>query len=310
MNITYAKTRASRVAAICLCAVFAAPLLSAGQGRDESRRDAWQRVPDVIAALGVKDGSHVADVGAGDGYFTTRLSKAAGETGAVYAVDISSRQLSRLRARLEREGVGNVQTIEGATDDPRLPEGRLDAALIVNAYHEMTEHQQMLAGIRRALKPEGRLVILEAIAEQRRGASREVQERTHELEARFVQDDLAAAGFRVLRFEEGFTTRPGGHSEWIIVASPTPLSRPVEAPVRAPDPDPDADAWLAPAVRIDLAAARTLFDAGGAIFVDVRGPEMFEDGHVEGARMIDMGGLRDAAPALIASGKRVITYCS
>ena len=308
MNITYAKPRAFRVAAVCLCAVLAASVPSVGQGWDESRRDAWQRVPDVVAALGLKDGSHVADVGAGDGYFTTRLSKAVGDSGAVYAVDISSQQLARLRARLEREGVQNVRTISGATDDPRLPEGRLDAALIVNAYHEMRQHQEMLAAIRRALRPEGRLVILEPISERRRGAARDAQERAHEIEARFVQADLEAAGFRVLRFEEGFTKRPSGDTEWIIVASPAPSTPPIVEP--APAPDPEADAWLAPDVRIDLARARALFDAGTAIFIDVRGSGMFEDGHIEGARMIDMGSLRDAAPALAASGKRIITSCS
>ena len=89
--------------------------------------------------------SWVADVGAGDGFFTSRLSRAVGPTGRVFAVDIDRQALGKLRKRLADERLENVTVIESAPDDPKLPERVLDAALIINAYHEMREHQAILA---------------------------------------------------------------------------------------------------------------------------------------------------------------------
>ena len=136
--------------------------------------------------MGVTTGAVVADVGAGDGFFTTRLSKAVGPSGRVYAVDVSSQALERLKVNVAREGLTNVEPILGAPHDPKLPVGVLDAALIINAYHEMREHQAMLLAIRRALKPSGRLVIVESVVDPQRGAPRESQESRHYLAPHFV----------------------------------------------------------------------------------------------------------------------------
>lgn len=194
---------------------------AAPAGNYEATRESWQRVPDVLAALGIQPGAVVADIGAGDGFFTTRLATAVTASGRVYAVDISQNALNQLKNRVSAQGLTNVETILGATNDPRLPEASLDAALIVNAYHEMREHQAMLAAIRRALKPGGRLVILESVNETLRDASRESQEQQHQLAARFLQQDAADAGYKVARFEPNFTQRHGaGHTEYMIVLTP------------------------------------------------------------------------------------------
>src|SRR6187401_1281277 len=84
-----------------------------GPASGEAGRDAWQRVPDIFAAMGVAEGSVVADIGAGGGYFTARLSKAVGATGRVYAVDVSSSALTGLRQRVGREGLTNVEVVQG-----------------------------------------------------------------------------------------------------------------------------------------------------------------------------------------------------
>ena len=297
---------------LAVLAVAALALASASAAQ-ESRRDSWQRVDEIFSALGALPGARIADVGAGDGFFTTRLSRAVGETGSVFAVDVSPRQLERLRARIEGDAIRNVQVIEGAYDDPRLPEGAIDGALIVNAYHEMTQYQAMLAGIAKALRPGGRLVIVEPISERYRDAPRADQTRRHEIAGRFVLEDLREAGFRVVRYEEEFARRPDGDWDWIIVATPRAAgTTPTAAPRAASSGDEDdaREDWRLASLRIDLAAARELHERGEALFVDVRNLEMFENGHLPGARLVTMNEIEESAASLSASGKRVIAYCS
>jgi predicted methyltransferase len=189
-------------------------------GNNESHRESWQRVPDVIAALGIAPGSRVADVGAGDGFFTTRLANAVGADGRVYAVDISKNALDRLSRRIADAGLTNVDAILSTPSDPRLPAGMLDAALIVNAYHEMREHQAMLAAIKAALKPGGRLVILESVMNGQRNLARDVQENRHQLAPHFVQQDALQAGFSIVRFDEAFTRAGTVSPEYLLVLTP------------------------------------------------------------------------------------------
>src|SRR5262245_11644039 len=163
----------------------------------EAGREKEQRVGDIFAAMAVQPGAVVADIGAGPGFFTVRLAEAVSPGGRVFAVDISSSVLRSLKSRLEQEGLKNVDVVEGSVSDPHLPEGVLDAALIVNAYHEMTEHQAMLEQIRKALKPGGRLVIVEPISPGRRDATRKEQASQHEIAPGFVQEDARSAGFDV-----------------------------------------------------------------------------------------------------------------
>ena len=183
----------------------------------EAKREKEQRVGDVFAAMGVKPGAAVADIGAGQGFFTVRLAEAVGDDGRVFAVDISKSVVRSLKSRVEREGHNNVDVIEGEKADPHLPEGVLDAVLIVNAYHEMTEHQAMLEHIRRALKPGGRLVIIEPISRSRREARREEQTRRHEIAPQLVEQDARAAGFEVAALEDPFSNHHGRGSEFMIV---------------------------------------------------------------------------------------------
>lgn len=216
-------TQVSRLTALALA--FAAGLLGgahrASTGPAPQAREEWQRAADVMAAVGALPGARIADVGCGDGFYTVRLARAVGPEGRIYAVDVSPRALDRLRANLEREGVTNVEVIQGAGDDPRLPDGSLDGVLIVNAYHEMSAHQRMLGHIHDALKPAGRLVLLESVSRGQRHASRASQERRHQLAPSFAQDDLRRADFLVERLEDPFATRPrGGGIFWLILARP------------------------------------------------------------------------------------------
>ena len=154
-------------ASICITAALSGQGAPAGPVTTEADRDQWQKVPEIFAAMGVSAGSRVGDVGAGSGFFTVRLARAVGPNGRVFAVDVSPAAVRDLKERIAREGLENVEVITGDSTDPRLP-GPLDAVLIVNAYHEMSEHQPMLDRIRQALRLEGRLVIVEPIANNRR----------------------------------------------------------------------------------------------------------------------------------------------
>jgi predicted methyltransferase len=213
-------------------AAVSAPLLLmtlAGQvTAQQSTRDQWQRVPEIVAALDVGSGSHVADVGAGFGYFTVRLARVVGPVGRVYAVDISAEALERLRRLADTIALRNVEVVEGRPEDPRLAPGTLDAALIVNAYHEMTEHDSIAARLFQALKPGGRLVLVEPIVPWMRDSSRGAQELAHQLAPAFARADLERAGFEVQRVEDVFT-RNSDREMWLLVAR-----RPTAAAGRRP----------------------------------------------------------------------------
>jgi predicted methyltransferase len=214
-------------------ALLAGALLAAGApdaaGQDgASHRDDFQRPADVAAVLGAGPGAHVADIGAGGGYFTQHLRRTVGPEGRIYAVDISRDAVTRLRGVLDLEGVRNVDVILGEPDDPRLPFGSLDGALIVNAYHEMTEYRAMLDAIREALRPGGRLVILDKPPSDP-GASRAAQTGDHQLHIALAAGDLRDAGFEIVREDPGFiqdTTGGHDHRMWLIGAR-----RPLEDPV-------------------------------------------------------------------------------
>jgi predicted methyltransferase len=124
-------------------------------------REAWQRPEQVMDALGIGDGSVVADLGAGGGWFTIRLARRVGPNGVVYAEDIQPQMIEAIERRVAREGLVNVSTVLGSADNPSLPASRLDAALMVDAFHEVENREALLANVRDALKPGGRLGIVD-----------------------------------------------------------------------------------------------------------------------------------------------------
>jgi predicted methyltransferase len=183
----------------------------------QSVRDGWQRVPEVVSALSVDAGSQVADIGAGSGYFTAHLSRKVGPSGRVFAVDISDRALDQLARLVESEELENVDVIRGEIDDPALPERSLDAVLIVDAYHEMTEYEAMLAGVYKALKPGGRFVILDLVPSDS-SAARGRQTANHRLGISLVEREIRAAGFDVIERDPRFTRSGRGSGQWMLVA--------------------------------------------------------------------------------------------
>lgn len=199
------------------CLLVAAGAWPAEIRAQRGDRDTWQRVPDVMAAMAVGAGSRVADIGAGSGYFTAHLARTVGAGGRVFAVEISERELTRLSRMAEDEGFENIEVIRGEVDDPGLPEQALDAVLVVDAYHEMTEYEAMLAGMYEALEPGGRLVILD-LAPSDGSASRGRQVGNHRIGIDVVEQEVQAAGFEIVQREPQFARTGGGRGQWMVVA--------------------------------------------------------------------------------------------
>ena len=121
-----------------------------------------EEMPDeVVAAMNLKDGDVVADVGCGSGFFTRRLAKAVGPTGKVYAVDIQPEMLEILQANCEKDGITNVIPVLGTENDPKLPKGEIDWILLVDTYHEFQDPAAMLATMHTALGADGKVALIE-----------------------------------------------------------------------------------------------------------------------------------------------------
>jgi ubiquinone/menaquinone biosynthesis C-methylase UbiE len=132
---------------------------------DRPERDREEDPDLAIRLLRIQRGSTVADIGAGSGNITVRLARAVGPMGKVYANDIQQGMLDILQKSVARARMMNVIPVLGAIDDPKLPAESLDLAIMVDVYHEFSEPQKMLQRLREAIKPGGRLVLLEYRAE-------------------------------------------------------------------------------------------------------------------------------------------------
>ncbi len=128
---------------------------------DRPEREEEEHPDEALQAIGIHRGMVVADVGAGSGVMTFKMAKLVGPSGKVYAVDIQPQMLEILQTRAQRDKVTNVQTVLDTVSDPKLPAGAIDLILLVDVYHEFSQPQAMLDHMREALKPNGRLVLLE-----------------------------------------------------------------------------------------------------------------------------------------------------
>jgi ubiquinone/menaquinone biosynthesis C-methylase UbiE len=124
-------------------------------------RDRWQQPERVIAELELEPGARVADLGAGGGYFTFRLAQAVGPQGRVYAVDIDRGMLDYVAGEARRRGLENIEPIEAATDDPRLPADGVDLIFTSNTYHHLSDRTAYFERAARYLRPGGRIAVLE-----------------------------------------------------------------------------------------------------------------------------------------------------
>jgi ubiquinone/menaquinone biosynthesis C-methylase UbiE len=158
----------------------------------ERRTRASEELPDkVVEAMELAPDAKVADIGAGTGYFSFRLAESV-PTGQVYAVDVQQEMLDILHKRIQRRSIGNIVPVMGMPDDPRLPDGTIDAVLLVDAYHEFAYPLEMMRAIRGALRPGGRVFLIEYRGEDPRIPIKPL----HKMTQQQAIAELQAAGLR------------------------------------------------------------------------------------------------------------------
>ncbi len=178
-----------------------APVISirGAEWLERAGRDEEQRPDEVVRTMGLKNGDVVADLGAGTGYFTRRLAKAVGTAGLVYAVDIQPEMLEILKSHVEKSGIRNVRSVLGTNDDPKLPPGSLDWILLVDVYHELQQPKATLVKMREALKPTGKVALVEYRLE---GTTALHIREEHRMSTKQVLEEWEPAGFRLVKFYE------------------------------------------------------------------------------------------------------------
>jgi len=161
-------------------------------------RAAWQKPDQIMDALAIADGSAVADIGAGAGWFTMHLARRVGPNGKVYAQDVQRPMLEAIRRRVAREGLQNVETRLGAGSAPNLPARSLDAVLVVDVYPEVEveERVKLLRNLTAALKSGGRIGIVNY--KPGRGGPGPAPQEGVRVDSASVEGDAQAAGLRVL----------------------------------------------------------------------------------------------------------------
>lgn len=159
----------------------------------------------LLEALELREGEIVADVGAGSGYHTFRIAPLVGLRGRVFAVDVQPEMVGVLRQKARALGASNVEIVLGAPQDPKLPEGTAHLALLVDVYHEFAWPYEMMRALRRALRPGGRVVVVEFRKEDPRVPIKEV----HKMSEEQIRREMAAVG---LRWRKTVGTLPWQHA--------------------------------------------------------------------------------------------------
>jgi len=178
-------------------------------------RDQWQKVPELFKALNLKPGDKVADVGCHKGYMTIHLAKKVGKTGKVYAVDLDDYKLVALDKEAKKRGLNHIKTIQGKPNDPLLPTATLDAIIMIDTYHEVAKPIKFLKKLKKALKPGGRVVIVETIRTYRKHLSRKEQLEKHNLDIGFVRFDFKKAGLNLGVSAYPFTKWKNKEEQWM-----------------------------------------------------------------------------------------------
>jgi SAM-dependent methyltransferase len=155
---------------------------------DDPARDAWQKPDQVIRALALAPDALVADIGSGTGYFAVRLAPAV-PRGHVYGADVEPDMVGYLAQRGRCEGLANLTAVEAAPDDPRLPR-TVDFVLVVDTYHHIAERPAYFRGLRRSLRPGGRVAIIDFLPDASVGPPRQAR-----IPAAFVKEEMGRAGY-------------------------------------------------------------------------------------------------------------------
>ncbi len=144
---------------LILILLFAA--FSFGQVGDEQNRNQWQQPERIMDSVGVKAGMRIGEIGAGEGYFTFKLSNRVGEDGLIYANDISETKLNKLRQHIQHQNISNVRVVKGKENDPLFPETGLDMIIMVYVFHDLSDPVNLMENIKKYLSPGAPVVIVD-----------------------------------------------------------------------------------------------------------------------------------------------------
>ena len=161
--------------------------------RNERERE--ERCSMMLTNLGIRHGMTICDMGCGNGYHTLRMAELTGKNGQVFGVDVQAEMLGFLRQRMEDQNITNVIPILGSFHDPRLPPESVDLILMVDVYHEFSHPEQMLAAMRRALKPNGLIALVEYRAEDKTVPIK----RLHKMSKAQIMKEYPPNGFKLVR---------------------------------------------------------------------------------------------------------------
>ena len=162
---------------------------------ERAERETEEQPQLVIDALEIKPGQTIADLGAGSGYYSFRVAPLVGPTGKVLAIDIEPAMLEAIVQRAQREHISNVATVRSSAQDPNLAAGSVDLLFMVDVYHELEYPYEMMTKVRAALKPGGRVALIEYRAEDPEVAIKPL----HKMSERQVRREMQAAGFKHLQ---------------------------------------------------------------------------------------------------------------
>jgi predicted methyltransferase len=158
---------------------------------DDPARDAWQKPAEVVQLSAIAPGMHVADIGAGTGYFLPHLSRAVGAQGVVHALDVEPDMVRHMTERTRREGLANVQARVIPTNDPGLAPASVDRVLVVDTWHHIDARVDYSKKLLAGLKPGGRLLVVDFTLESGKGPPAK-----HRIAPEAVISELTQAGFR------------------------------------------------------------------------------------------------------------------
>ena len=180
---------------------------------EDPKRDEWQKPDEVLNALNLQEGQLVAEIGSGSGYFTVRLAQALTPLkGRVMALDVDEGMVAYLRQRLAKEQLKNVTVVQVPAHDPLLIDQSADVVFICDTYHHIEDREIYMRKVRKGLKPDGRLVIVDFYKKEGIPVGPPMSMRLSE---ETVQEELATAGLKVT---EKLTTLP---YQYILIAQPT-----------------------------------------------------------------------------------------
>ena len=224
---------------------------------ERAEREEEERPEEVLDAMGLQPGDVVADIGVGSGYFARRIGRRVGPDGTVYGVDIQPEMLDILMNLAEEEGVTNIEPVLSEQDDPKLPPGAIDWILLVDVYHEISDPEPMLARMREALAPDGRVALLEYRLEDSSGDHIRTD---HRMAIRQVLAEWKPAGFELIELHEFL---PSQHMFVFRAAAAESESRSATAP-------PIADHDLLAAIEQDIVEAEAIGAGQDQVTVRIR----------------------------------------